>query len=484
MPALKFRPVLRQLFGREPRLRRRGSNRFSPVALSAEVLEARALLSAGAVDSAFGNGGTTAPGAGFAQAMQSDGKSVTAGITTFTFQVQTSKHGTQTYTGSELTISRYTTTGVLDTAFGGGTGEATVSLGSHAAVRGFDAVLMQSDGKIVVVANATPDVTVTSGPNELVVLRFNTDGTLDTTFGKNGIFTYTTTNTLFDPSNAVIDPQGRIIVFAPVATDQFIRLTANGTLDNSFGTGGVVTSTLSAAAGSPGSIMLQAAPADPNNYEIVLGTTVGTKTGWAGELARFHSNGSLDTSFGAGGSTLIQATLASGQVATGFTYAGTGVNKIALEADGSIVAVGNIDAYYQTTQYVHLPFVAHFSAGGVVDTTFGNNGYAAPVLFPGQYENGTFSDVKIDAAGNIVIVGFVSTPSGYQGILARYTAAGQLDPAFGGGQGYVYFGPAESSGAFYTTSFGRPSLAIDPYGNIIVDANNIGGQTLYGFMGS
>lgn len=201
--------------------RRRGSPR-----LGVEVLEERALLNAAGLDVSFGTGGQvlttfSTPAGASHIVMQTDNKIVVAGSSV---------------------IARYNPDGSLDSGFGTG--------GSTKAVAGsiVDAVI-QADGKIVVAGTGTV------GPNNLagfVTERFLTDGQLDASFGNGGVVT-TAFAVSLQATGVALEPDGKIVVggyggkpdFIPPAgttlVSKVVRYTSNGSLDSTFGTGGIIT---------------------------------------------------------------------------------------------------------------------------------------------------------------------------------------------------------------------------------------------------
>jgi len=221
----------------------------------------------GALDSTFGSGGTgivtTPVGAGDADAaalsVQGDGKIVAAGLA-----------GDVVTSIWDVALLRYNTDGSLDTALGGGTGIVTTDagLGSNYA----NAVAIQADGKIVVAGNAFADP-FGSGTSDIAVLRYNTNGSLDTNFGSpNG---FVTTNIGgFDNGFAVaVQPvDGKIVVAgsagAGVASSvALLRYNGDGSLDPGFGTSGIV---IRAASGPGGIASANAVVLQPVDGAIVV----------------------------------------------------------------------------------------------------------------------------------------------------------------------------------------------------------------------
>src|SRR5215469_7269179 len=96
---------------------------------------------------------------------------------------------------------------------------------------GVSAVALQSDGKILVGGEVTPSCTVGS------ILRLNTNGSVDTTFGTNG---FVTISGLFPTGPVVLQPDGKILVAGKEDLSGLLaRLDSNGQLDSSFGSGGI-----------------------------------------------------------------------------------------------------------------------------------------------------------------------------------------------------------------------------------------------------
>src|SRR5439155_25646025 len=144
----------------------------------------------------------------------------------------------------DVALLRYNTDGTLDLPFGGtNTGMVITDIGSSSNYANAGAI--QGDGKTVVVGNAF--VNSFAGTSDIAVLRYNTDGSPDTAgFGiPNG---YVTTNvSAFDNGFAVaVQPDNNIVVAGNADAGMgdrlaLLRYTSNGSLDSNFGTGGIVT---------------------------------------------------------------------------------------------------------------------------------------------------------------------------------------------------------------------------------------------------
>jgi uncharacterized delta-60 repeat protein len=239
----------------------------------------------GSVDTGFGGGAgyvITSIGAGnehgVAVQVLGSGK-IVVGATTTT-------PGTRDYA-----LLQYNSDGTLDTGFGGGDGIVTTAIG--AGTDWLETIAVQSDGKIVGTGGNQSDV---------VVVRWNTDGTLDTSFGGGDGIVTTDVGTGIDVSNDVLlQPDGKIVVGA-LATlsgnDSLVvlRYNSDGTLDSGFGSGGIASAVPSATPNqwqahvvrqADGALIVVADQSDANyDYSVVA--------------ARFTSSGVLDTSWGGG----------------------------------------------------------------------------------------------------------------------------------------------------------------------------------------
>jgi uncharacterized delta-60 repeat protein len=196
--------------------------------------------SSGALDSTFGSGGivTTAVGSldadAAALAVQVDGKIVAAGLA-----------GNAVTNVWDVALVRYNANGSLDTTsgFGGSTGIVTTDIGSSSNYA--NAVALQADGKIVVAGNAFANPSANT--SDIAVLRYNTDGTLDTTgFGSPNGYVTTSIGAFDDGFAVAVQSDNKIVVAgnADAGTSDrlaLLRYNADGSPDSGFGTGGIVT---------------------------------------------------------------------------------------------------------------------------------------------------------------------------------------------------------------------------------------------------
>ena len=210
---------------------------------------------------------------------------------------------------THFTVARYNSNGTLDTSFGSG-GIAVIPLST---AQGDEActVAIQPNGKILVAGSTTVDGTKKNTMAiDWAIIRLNTNGTLDTTFGggTGEVITsfYPATSSSLrsnDVASAIaIQSNGQIVVTGQ-GTDgiAIVRYNANGSLDTTFGTAGVVNTGISwpqIADSVSGQIV---AIDGSGRIDIVGSTYPGTTPNWEMEVARYLPNGTLDPTFGAGG---------------------------------------------------------------------------------------------------------------------------------------------------------------------------------------
>jgi len=222
--------------------------------------------------------------------------------------------------------------GGLDSSFGPG-GMVTTFFGGDG-LNGDEAhsVVVQKDGKLVV-GGSTTNLDETK---DFALARYNGNGTLDTTFGTGGKVKTTFADidyvaALALQSDGKIVAAGMTIVnFSPMFA--VARYNSNGTLDPTFGTGGKVTTSF----GGPTQAFAAAVQADG---KIVVAGYAHLTNGWRFALARYNSNGTLDSTFGSGG----KKTTAFGSPTT------AQVNSITIQPDGKIVASGGATVDWQNT---------------------------------------------------------------------------------------------------------------------------------------
>ncbi|MCU7863397.1 MAG: DUF4347 domain-containing protein, partial [Candidatus Thiodiazotropha sp. (ex Lucinoma borealis)] len=315
-----------------------------------------------------------------------------------------------THNGSDddITLTRYNVDGTLDTGFGGGDGIVTTNLGSV-----FEtglSVALQADGKVLVTGNYYNGANI-----DIALLRYNSDGTLDTSFGGgDGIVTTGIGSNQDYGQSVTIQVDGKILVGGwtdNVIDSDFalLRYNSDGTLDASFGGGdGIVTTSISSSFDAGASVAVQA------DGKILVGghSTNGT---YDFALMRYNADGSLDTSFDIDGivTTDVGSSLAD------FAY------SLTVQPDGKILLTGQTDSQISLVRY---------NSDGSLDASFGG-GDGKVTTGVGVLDAGY--SVTVQSDGKILVAGESHNGSDYDFVLLRYDSTGTLDTTFGGGDGIV-----------------------------------------------
>lgn len=307
--------------------------------------------------------------------------------------------------------------GDLDTSFGGNGKVLTWSARADSALA--SGVAIQADGKIVAAGRA-------EGPRvgeAFALTRYNTDGTLDATFGGDGkVLTPGGT-----ASAVAIQTDGKVVAAGEFSGGfALARYKPNGTLDATFGGDGRVRSRLAAGGAFATGVAIQ------SNGRIVAAGTSFALEGAGFALARYNTDGTLDATFGGDGKVRTR-------------FAGNALaDALAVQSDGRILAAGT--AFTDPGSRVAL---ARYNIDGTLDVTFGGDG---KVLTPG----GSASALAIQPNDKIV-VGGSSRAAGFA--LFRHRRDGSLDDNFGG--------DGEVSASFPKGDASLEALAIQADGRIV-----------------
>jgi uncharacterized delta-60 repeat protein len=358
----------------------------------------------GDLDTSFSRDGTVVtavPGgtAGSAVAIQTDGKIVVVGGA-----------------NGDFAVVRYNRNGSLDLTFGGD-GIVTTDVGGP--IDFATAVAIQADGRIVVAGSAGVDV-----DPEFAVVRYNTNGTLDTTFSGDGRLTreFGSTGAGFGAEDVAIQTDGKIVVVGNDGSDFAVaRFNANGTIDPTFGpaASGIITKDFSGADDRATAVAIQ-----PDGRIVVAGfrTANGRRvfaverfstTGFPEFLGVGSVNGATGTAFG--------------------PSTNAAVNDMVLQRDGRIVVVGSvITSFPGSTQVTRTIGIVRYNTDGSLDTTF----FAAGLrqLTFGAASNS--SGVALQPDDKIVVVGnvqpLVNGVPNANFAVARLNVDGSTDATFSG----------------------------------------------------
>jgi uncharacterized delta-60 repeat protein len=301
-------------------------------------------------------------------------------------------------------------------------------------------VAIQSDGKIVLAGYAA-----IGGARNIALVRYNTDGSLDTSFNGTGKLTTAVGNGDCASGGLTLQGDGKIVVAgysfnkSDRAVFTLVRYNANGTPDTSFGESGKVTTEIgrnsddanSVAVQSDGKIVAAGRTFAPGNNQFAV--------------ARYNANGTLDTAFNATG----KATAHFGTLDNG--------RSVAVQADGKIIVVGETALGDR-----HSFAIARFQADGILDASFNKTGKVTTDFGGGNAEA---RGVGVQSDGKIVVAGFASIGSTEKFALIRYNPDGTLDTNFGG-TGKVLT-------LVHTSGSNATSIALQSDGKIVVAGNAI-----------
>lgn len=306
-------------------------------------------------------------------AIQDDGKIVGAGFTVIS-SVQ------------QFLVARYTTDGILDTTFGT-QGTQTTAIGSFSTVYG---VGLDSSSNIIVGGSS-----VENGIAYIALARYLPNGTLDTSFGLNGIV-LSSIESGSNCNDLIVEADDKITITGLVYKDGEVwmliaRYNTDGTLDATFGVNGCTIIDLEDCA------IGYALVKQPDSKYVIAGFAEGQIL-----VTRVNANGSLDTSFGLNGATAITI---------GGSSSARGVD---LQSDGKII----IGGYSQGACAL-----ARLNADGSLDTTFEDNGVSLKKF---GISNAIF-DLIVGSDDTITIAGLTDDVA----ISARYLADGTLDTSYG-----------------------------------------------------
>jgi uncharacterized delta-60 repeat protein len=353
----------------------------------------------GQLDPSFGTGGKVITHVGF------DAQS--AAIATYPNQDFVVAGSNFNFNDIDIVVVRYQQDGTLDNSFGSG-GSVTLDLGM-----GDEAawsVAIQADGKIVLAGIAGVD------PNwDLMLLRLNANGTIDSTFGINGIVLPGGSSKPEYLEAVAIQTDGKIVtagnLWDPAETnrDFFIaRFLNDGTPDSTFSFDGIQTTDYGLGSGFGHDYGRSLAIAGDGKL-LVGGTTInGGLQDFV--VVRYNSDGSLDNTFGVGGF-----------VTTDFNTNEDLGFSLAINSDAKILLAGS--AALNENELA----MARYSNDGGPDVAFGLGGQ---VVTDFGTESGRWS-VTLQDTSRIVVAGTVGSAGNPDFVVARYLNSGQLDSSFG-----------------------------------------------------
>ena len=326
--------------------------------------------------------------------LQSDGKIVVAGYS-------------DSGGSDDFAVVRYNADGSLDTSFNS-TGKVLTDIGTASNDR-ISSLKIQSDGKIVVAGYSE-----VGGAEDFAVVRYNADGSLDTSFNSTGkVVTDVDTASVDNLTSLQVQSDGKIVVagyseIGPSTDFAIVRYNADGSLDTMFNTTGKVTLDVGT-----------------NSWDYIRGMeiltsgkilVVGSSDANGSDdftLVRYNSNGSLDTGFSSTGKVLTDVP----------SMLDTEFGGIQIQTDGKVVVAGSVDLGNGSDF-----FLVRYEADGSLDTTFNTNGKVFTDIGSGSSD--IASGLQIQTDGKIVVVGYSDANGSNDFTVARYNADGSLDTSF------------------------------------------------------
>jgi uncharacterized delta-60 repeat protein len=312
--------------------------------------------------------------------------------------------------------SRLGAPGTLDPSFGHG-GTVTTRFRSGPALA--SAVEIGEDAGIVVAGGAGFDGTDSREEGDFAVARYRPDGALDTTFGSAGRVTTDFASRNDTATDLALLEGGRILVVGRATVEgvdfALARYGSDGTLDDTFGFGGTVVTDLKSGDEGANAIGIQR-----DGSIVAVGIAIRSGQGGDVALARYEPDGSLDPSFGSAG-IVITPTNSVDDEAT----------AVAIQENGDIVVAGFARKPGGPADFI----VARYRPNGSPDTAFGNGGRVTADFGAGA---AAAYGVEVQEDGKIVAVGGLDIlrddeMEDRQFAVARYHPDGTLDPGFGSG---------------------------------------------------
>lgn len=299
-----------------------------------------------------------------------------------------------------LVIARYTATGSLDTSFNT-TGANFLTVGTKNQAQ---ATTLQADGSILTCGSTF------QSKNNALIARFTASGPLDTTFNTMGFVT-ASIGTGSIANSVKVQTDTNIVVaggaFVGQAVFALARFTASGALDGTFGTGGEVFTPIGIQAVINQIALQSDGKIVAAGYAAEIGTTSFC-------VARYNTNGTLDTGFGSGG------------IVTTIIGSESRAYSVLIQPDNTILVAG-----YAIESGITKFALVRYNSNGTLDTTFNPTGSTPGVVTTAIQYKAEANSVILQADNKIIAGGCSFGDQATQFALARYTTAGALDSTFG-----------------------------------------------------
>jgi len=310
---------------------------------------------------------------------------------------------------SDFALVRYNADGSMDSGFGTG-GIVITPIGSGDDIA--YAVAVQPDGKIVAAGSSRNSYNL----QVFAVVRYNADGTLDSTFLGGGKVTLAIGSAEDVAYGVAVQSDGKIVAagssFKGLGYDfALVRFNTDGTPDSLFGTGGIVTTAIGSSYDVARAVAIQ-----PDQKIVAVGYASSDATGYDFAAVRYNTDGTLDSGFGSGGMATIS-------IGSTYDYGWAA----AIQANGKIVEAGGYNHASGNFRFA----LARYDTNGMPDSLFGTDG---TVITPIGSSDDTAYAVAIQSDGKIVAAGYSKNVFNKKDFaVIRCNTDGTLDSGFGVG---------------------------------------------------
>lgn len=368
---------------------------------------------------------------------------------------------------NDIVLVRYNENGSLDKSFDTDGIVTTAISGSN--LRAYS-VALQKDGKILAAGSSSIGVT-----EVMILVRYNVNGSLDTSFNHSGILTSAIGAVFTEVYAIAIQKDGKIVMTGAVSNDAVdfniavIRFNSDGTLDNTFDVDGIVVTDLGSLYDFANTLVIQG-----DGKIVVTAYSKTQATRGLMVVVRYSSDGSLDNTFDQ-----------DGKLYTIIVNSSARANSIVLQSDQKLV-LGAATDNGNGLGYV----LARYNTDGSVDTTFDTDGYVFSSSF-GSFIELAYT-VALQSDEKILVTGYRSDASGQNFMIKRYHKDGSIDDSFGQeGKVITDFGNADDEAkaialqsddkiivAGISFKAGITDFAIARYNNMITSTKQVGDKKI------
>ncbi len=333
--------------------------------------------------------------------IQADGKVVVAGPLDF---------------NTEFYVSRHNVDGSYDTTFNG-TGFLINESVPNSKEEIYD-IIIQADGKLIISGQADVNPSLFGVRNDALMVRINTDGTLDSSFGNNGYVKIDLGSEDDFMGDVAVASDGSIYAIGqtqPPASDDdiavLLKYTATGILDSGWGTSGMVPVAIS------NEVVFSALRILADGSIVIGGVEEISSTDTDFVIVKYNADGTLATGFGTGGI-----------VRTDFNSTFDNLNNLLIKSTGEIVALGNSGG---NGQVAGLAIAQYDSSTGQLDLTFDTDGKIVIPINSSGYGVHFGRQIKETSDGGLFAIAQTIANNNYDFNITRLNSDGSAVTAFG-----------------------------------------------------